>query len=108
MEEKFLPIGSVVLLEGASKRLMIIGFCVTNKNGGDDKVYDYAGCLYPEGVISSEETALFNHERIKKVYFKGYSDYENDQFMERLKKALEEDKKEKPKIKEDTEILSTE
>ena len=31
MEDKFLPIGTVVLLKGGKKRVMIIGFCAMAK-----------------------------------------------------------------------------
>ena len=44
--DKYLPIGTVVLLKNATKRLMIVGFCV--KGDTDDKIYDYVGCLYSE------------------------------------------------------------
>lgn len=85
--EKYLPIGSVVLLENGTKRLMITGFCVV-PNDDKTKVYDYSGCLYPEGVISSEQIALFNHDQIKTIYAIGYSDDEEKQFKEKLFDAL--------------------
>ena len=50
MEKKLLPIGTVVYLKDGKKPLMIIGFCAMS----DSKVFDYSGCLYPEGVISSD------------------------------------------------------
>lgn len=85
--EKYLPLGSVVLLENGTKRLMITGFCVV-PNDDKTKVYDYSGCLYPEGVISSEQIALFNHDQIKTIYAIGYSDDEEKQFKEKLIDAL--------------------
>lgn len=87
--EKYLPIGSVVLLNGGTKRLMITGFCVV-PNDDKSKVFDYSGCLYPEGVISSDQIALFNHDQIKTIYAIGYSDEEEKQFKEKLKKTLGE------------------
>ena len=65
IKEKFLPIGTVVMLKGGTKRVMIIGFCVTN--GEDKEVYDYSGCLYPEGLLSSNEICMFNHDLIDTV-----------------------------------------
>lgn len=88
--DKYLPLGSVVLLRGASKRLMIIGFCSYSTSDVGGKMYDYIGCLYPEGIISSEETALFNHEDINKVYYMGYSDKEEKEFKKNLGKLLQE------------------
>ena len=47
MLEGLLPIGSVVLLKDASKRLMIIGVCRKDASGPEEKVWDYVGCYYP-------------------------------------------------------------
>lgn len=68
--KELLPIGSVVILKGAIKRLMINGYYSASLEK-PNKIYDYSGCLFPEGVISSKVTALFNHNQIEKVYFKG-------------------------------------
>lgn len=87
--EKFLPVGTVVMLKGGKKRLMITGFCMMDKSA-NAKMFDYSGCLYPEGVVSSDQTALFNHDQIEKIYFVGYSDQEEKTFKEQLKKALAE------------------
>lgn len=43
-----LPIGSVVTLKEGTKKLMIIGRLQQNVN--TQKIYDYAGCLWPEGI----------------------------------------------------------
>ena len=89
MEEKYLPIGSVVMLEGATKRVMITGFIAKGIETGD-KVFDYIGCLYPEGVISSDKNLLFNHENIKTVYYIGYSDTEWKELETKLKQFAKE------------------
>lgn len=86
--EKYLPIGSVVLLKNAKKRLMITGFYIKAKTGNDNEIYDYSGCLYPEGVLSSDENCVFNHDQIDKIYFLGYSDEEEKKFKEDLIKAI--------------------
>lgn len=86
--EKYLPIGSVVMLKGGTKRVMVTGFC-TVPNEDKEKVYDYSGCLYPEGVISTEQVLLFNHSDIEKIYYLGYIDEEEKNFKERLLKVLE-------------------
>ena len=84
---RFLPIGTVVLLKGGKKRLMITGFCSVDE-AKKDKAYDYTGCLYPEGIISSKQMALFNHSQIEKIYFLGYSDQEEKQFKQKLVQEL--------------------
>lgn len=87
MFEKVLPIGTVVLLKGADKRVMIIGHC--KYNGSDrSKIYDYAGCVYPEGYTSPDETALFDHEQIGVVFSLGYRNGKQYEFQKKLEKAL--------------------
>lgn len=84
--ERFLPIGSVVILKGGTKRVMVTGYLVKSDSSGD-KIWDYVGCLYPEGMISQNKNLLFNHADIDKVFALGYSDDEQKKFMEAVKKA---------------------
>lgn len=86
--EKFLPIGTVVMLNGGSKRVMITGFC-TIASDDNSTMYDYCGCLYPEGVVSSDKNLLFNHNQIAKIFALGYSDDEEKQFKVKLKEVLD-------------------
>ena len=86
-KEKYLPIGSVVLLKDAKKRVMITGFAAKGKETGD-KMFDYMGCLYPEGVISSEQNLLFNHEQIDKIFYIGYIDEEWKNVELKLKEVV--------------------
>ena len=89
-----LPIGSVVLLKESTKKVMIIGFCqkeISSDNGdygdyGDNKetLWDYAGCLYPEGYIGPTQTYLFNGEQIDKIFAAGYQDEEQFEFKTRV------------------------
>lgn len=88
IEEKYLPIGTVVMLKGGRKRAMITGFCAMEDNH-KDKVWDYSGCMYPEGFISSDQTCLFNHEQIEKVYHLGLSnDEEEKEFKKKLNQLI--------------------
>jgi len=89
MFERTLPIGSVVLLKDATKRIMIIGYC-KYKMGDMETIYDYAGCLYPEGFLSPDTTVLFNHEQIDKIFALGFQNDERFAFEEKLKVALDE------------------
>ena len=54
MYKELLPIGSVVLLRDAMKKLMIIGIKPV-KADEPDKMYDYIGVLYPEGFLSNQQ-----------------------------------------------------
>ncbi len=74
----YLPIGSIVLLKNATKKIMIYGRRQMAADTGE--MFDYVACLYPEGNISDEYTLLFNHEQIDKVVFRGFSDEEEANF----------------------------
>ena len=86
--KQFLPVGSVVLLEGGDKRLMVYG--IMQNNPEDKKQYDYIGCLYPEGFVGAEHNYLFNNEDIKNVEFIGFVDGEQQAFRARLLEFLKE------------------
>lgn len=81
-ETTYLPIGSVVLLKNGKKRVMVYGRKV--KANGEEKVYDYLGCLYPEGALNSQNVILFNHDQIQMVYFIGFQDLEEIAFRQML------------------------
>lgn len=83
MKEKFLPIGTVVLLKKATKKLMITGYLPISRDN-DRKIYDYSACLFPEGILASDQTAVFNHEQIEKIIQEGYSNDETTRFVEKL------------------------
>ena len=83
MKEKYLPIGSVVLLENGSKRVMITGFCSMPEND-EKKIYDYSGCMYPEGYVSSKQICLFDHNQISQIYHLGLVDEEEKEFKNKL------------------------
>ena len=87
--EKFLPIGTVVMLKGGTKRAMITGFCSIAQEQ-PDKMFDYSGCIYPEGYISSNQVCLFDHSQIEKVYHMGLVDEEETEFKTKLNKILSE------------------
>ena len=71
-EDEFLPIGSVVLLEGGNKRIMICGRI--QAQAGSDIIYDYSACYYPEGIVDPKSMFFFNRDTIETVYFRGYED----------------------------------
>ena len=85
---ELLPIGSVVLLKDGEKRLMIYG--IKQFNEEKNELYDYVGCLYPEGNISSEYNYVFNHVDIETVYFVGLVDAEFELFRKGLKENKEQ------------------
>ena len=87
MNNKYLPIGTVVLLEEAQKALMIYGR--QQRDTGTGKTYDYVACLYPEGNISKEHTYLFNGDKIAQVLHMGLDNEENKELTTKLQAAQE-------------------
>lgn len=79
---ELLPIGSVVLLKESTKRVMIVGLKQQQIN--ETKVWDYSGCLYPEGIMDPDHLFLFDHEQIQTLFFIGFQDGEGMQFMVNL------------------------
>ena len=77
-----LPIGSVVLLEGGKKRVMIYGVRQIEQETQEE--YDYIGVVYPEGNMWQGSKFVFNHDKIQEVFFKGYEDEERQDFIQRL------------------------
>lgn len=84
--KSLLPIGSVVLLNGGEKRLMICGRVQTDVATG--KTYDYSACFYPDGIISSKELFMFNNENIRKIFFIGFQDGEEFAFRQFMEEQL--------------------
>lgn len=88
MKDKFLPIGTVVLLKNAKKEIMITSYCIFPNNTeikeGKEvkptkKMYEYGGCIYPEGILDSNIVCAFDHNQIEKICHMGY---ETDQQKE--------------------------
>ena len=79
---ELLPIGSVVILEGAEKRTMIYG--VKQIDSATEIEYDYIGVMYPEGNMGDGTSYFFNHDSIVNVFYRGYEDEERTAFIEKL------------------------
>jgi len=80
---ELLPIGSIVLLEGGEKRLMVCGVKQSDASGAG-KEYDYMGVLYPEGHLGDGFQYLFDHSDIAHIVFRGYEDAERTDFLAKL------------------------
>ncbi|MFB9324995.1 DUF4176 domain-containing protein [Paenibacillus aurantiacus] len=87
--KELLPNGSVVLLKNSTKKIMITGR-LQRETGVEDQIWDYCACLYPEGILNPDQSFLFQHEQIERVYFIGFQDEEELAFREFLKQKMSE------------------
>lgn len=81
-----LPIGSVVLLKGGTKRVMIYGRM--QRQVDNNKLWDYVACYYPEGNTDPDKSFLFDQEQIERVFFIGFQDDEEFQYKSYLAEKL--------------------
>ncbi len=82
MKRDLLPIGSVVLLKGGEKRIMICGRIQTK--AGEDTIYDYSACYFPEGIVDAKHMFFFNNDAIERIFFIGFQDPEELSYQEML------------------------
>ena len=85
---KLLPIGSVVMLQNGKKEVMITGFYIVTEKE-PNTIYDYCGCMYPEGTITSEQNLVFNHNQIVKILHIGYINENEKNFKHKLSNAID-------------------
>ena len=85
--KKYLPLGSVVMMKEAKKPVMITGFGAKSPETGE-KIWDYMGCLWPEGVFSSNKTLIFDHNKIDKVFAIGFIDDEQKDYMTKFEEEI--------------------
>ena len=89
MREKFLPLGTVCMLENATKAVMIIGY-YTAAEGNNNKIFDYTSVLYPEGLMTSDQIGFFNHSQIKEVVNEGFKNTAAETFIANVKNFVKE------------------
>ncbi len=70
MYNKYLPLGTVVLLKEGQALMVITGYKMID---GLYNMYDYCGCIYPYGY-TSDQKGLFNHSQIAEIIHLGYQD----------------------------------
>jgi len=84
MNKELLTIGTVVQLKNANHAIMIIGFFPQAKERIENKVYDYLGCHFPEGLEDTTKSLVFNEDDIDKILHVSYSDNLDKAFRKQL------------------------
>lgn len=93
-EEKLLTLGSVVILKGSTKKIMIISRAIALGVRGNPYYFDYGACFYPEGLIN-DQLLYFNHEDIMEVLYEGFSDEEEELMQKNIKLFISQSNLEK-------------
>ena len=83
----YLPLGSIVLLKGGTKKLLVIARALNVQNGGKTYFFDYGAVGYPEG-LTGDQMAYFNHQDLSKVLFEGYHDAEDENIVETIQRYV--------------------
>ena len=94
----YLPVGSVVSIKEGKKPLVIMGYKTKPQNNKiykgneeieSDRIFDYCGVLFPEGVIDTNVMAVFNKDDIEAVLFEGYKTEETNLLFDFIKKTYD-------------------
>jgi hypothetical protein len=83
----FVPLGTICVVKGNTKKLMVIARGLALQHEGKMQYYDYGACLYPEGLMG-DQVIYFNHDAIQKTVHEGYADEDNELLLENLKENL--------------------
>ncbi len=84
-KDNMLTIGSMVILKGTDRPVMIVGFYQVAGN----KLFDYSGVLYPLGLANDKRYLYFNSEDIDKVVHNGFSNEKDKEFKEKFTEAVD-------------------
>lgn len=80
-QNEWLPIGSVVLMDGGSRAVTITG-CMLREESGE--LWDYIGVPHPQGRSGPGSLMVFNRGDIARVVALGYMDPDGDRFLAEL------------------------
>ncbi|MDR0297550.1 MAG: DUF4176 domain-containing protein [Streptococcaceae bacterium] len=88
--KEFLPLGSIVVLEGSPKYFMITirGVQIYNEVKELNEEYSYGAVQYPEG-LQDGKLLYFNQKNIFEVIHKGFSDKQDEIYIAELNAALQ-------------------
>ena len=85
----WLPLGTIVSLDGSEQKAMIIGRVQKDINNPDVQ-FEYTAVLYPQGLVNPKENYMFNLSQVKRIHFLGFSNEENEAFEKQMNQYIEE------------------
>lgn len=69
-EKEWLPVGSIVRLEGGERLIMVSGFMI--QDAVSQRYWDYVGYPYPEGRRDGQTDYFFDKSMISEIHQIGY------------------------------------
>lgn len=94
-EKEWLPVGSIVRLEGGERLIMVSGFMI--QDAVSQRYWDYVGYPYPEGRRDGQTDYFFDKSMIEEIHQIGYLNADGclfETFLEEHTKGYGDAKKE--------------
>lgn len=85
---RYIPLGSMVLLEGGAQKLMIVARAINVRNGDRQFFFDYGAVPYPQG-LTGDRLVYFQGEAISIVVFEGFRDAEEINMEQTIAAAVD-------------------
>ncbi len=85
---EWLPIGSVVHLEGTDGLIMITAAMVGDTS--TNQLWDYAGVSYPIGKARADDDVMFDRDAIDGIFYIGFQDEDGERYQDGLRMATEQ------------------
>jgi hypothetical protein len=83
--DQWLPLGSVVHLEGNDGLVTILGYM--QQDVGTGRLWDYFGLAHPVGFTEPGNDLMFDRDAIDGVVYVGYQDFDWERMNDLLKKT---------------------
>ncbi|HFK8836317.1 TPA: DUF4176 domain-containing protein [Streptococcus agalactiae] len=101
MENKTLPLGSVVTLKnGDGSQLLIVTRAAIIEEDGVEVYFDYGSVLIPQGIASPENGYFFNSENIEEIIFIGFENEAEKEFQVNYENMIDQSIYPKGKVKD--------
>lgn len=84
-----LPLGSVVLLQGGSKKVIITARAINVAHNNELYFFDYGAIAYPEGFVG-DQMVYFQKDAVSQVLYAGYSDSTDENVVASIVKFVQE------------------
>lgn len=76
-----LTLGTIIFLKEGTEKIMIVNRQVLVEVNNEQLLFDYSGCIYPQGATENN-IYYFNEENIDKIVFEGYKDSDEHRLQE--------------------------